>query len=311
MSDFLDRLDPELRGMIEGDGPPMYEILKSDVNAGRAGFAKIIAEMTADLPPFEGHKDEYHMPGLNDGLEEDPEVPVIEYRGRDVLYPDCTIIWLHGGGYLIGSADDMTAQSFSSLAPVVSVDYRMAPEHRAPAAARDACAVIERIANNRNPRKIVIAGHSAGAGLAASAALMNRDRGGPELAFQLLIYPMLDDKHDTPSGNMELPQTVWNRDISLYAWSVYGEEGGISEYAAAARAKDLNGLPPAYVMCGDLDLFLDDDIAYANRLREAGCAVELAIFPGAPHGFNGFMPQAAVSQRANASIRLALEHALK
>lgn len=175
MSDFLDRLDPELRGMNEGDRPSIFDVLKSDVNAGRAEFAKIIAEITADLPPFEGQKDEYHI----SGLENDPEVPVVEYRERDVLYPDCTIIWLHGGGYLIGSADDISAQSFSPLAPVVSVDYRMAPEHRARAAARDVC------------------------------------------------------------------------------------------------------------------------------------AVEFIIFPGAPHGFNGFMPQAAVSQRANASIRLALEHALK
>jgi acetyl esterase/lipase len=293
--------------MIVNDRPSMFDILQSDIGAGRAAFAAMMVEMTKDLPPFNGQRDEYHIPGL----EDDPEVAVIEYRARDVLYPDCTIIWLHGGGYLIGSAEDLSAQSFSSLAPVISVDYRMAPEHRAPAAARDACAAIERISKNRDPRKIVIGGPSAGGGLAASAALLNRDRGGPELAFQLLIFPMLDNLHDTPSGHMDIPSSTWTREISMFAWSLYAEEAGASPYAAAARAEDLSGLPPAYVMSGDLDLFLDEDIEYANRLRSAGVPVELAIYPGAPHGFNGFAPQAKVSQRANASIRLALEHALK
>ena len=186
----------------------------------------------------------------------------------------------------------------------------MAPEHRAPAAARDVCAVIERVAENRKPRKIILAGPSAGGGLAASAALLNRDRGGPEVAFQLLIYPMIDNQHDTPSGHMDIPPSTWTRETSLHAWSLYAEEEGASPYAAASRATDLSGLPPAYIMCGDLDLFLDEDIAYANRLRSSGVPVELAIYPGAPHGFNGFAPQAAVSKRANASIRMALEHAL-
>ncbi|MEP2989614.1 MAG: alpha/beta hydrolase fold domain-containing protein [Parasphingorhabdus sp.] len=293
--------------MIVNDRPSMFDILQSDIGAGRAAFAAMMAELTKDLPPYDGQRDEYRIPGLDD----DPEVAVIEYRARDVLFPDCTIIWLHGGGYLIGSAEDLSAQSYSNLAPVVSVDYRMAPEHRAPAAARDACAVIERIAKNRNPRKIIIGGPSAGGGLAASAALLNRDRGGPELAFQLLIYPMLDNLHDTPSGHMDIPSSTWTREISMFAWSLYAEEGGASPYAAAARAKDLSGLPPAYIMSGDLDLFLDEDIDFANRLRSADVPVELAIYPGAPHGFNGFAPGAQVSQRANASIRMALEHALK
>ena len=306
MSDFLDRLDPAFRDMIAAEGPYIFDILKTDVAGARAALAALFAQMAVDLPEFEGQKDGYHMPGL-DG---DPDVAVFEYRARDVLYPDSTIIWLHGGGYAMGSAEDVSAQSYSSLAPVVSVEYRMAPEHRAPAAARDVCAVIERVAKNRNPRKIILGGPSAGGGLAASAALLNRDRGGPEIAFQLLIYPMLDDRHDTPSGHMEIPPSAWNLETSLHAWSLYAEEGGASPYAAAARATDLTGLPPAYIMCGDLDLFLDEDIAYANRLRSSGVPVELAIYPGAPHGFNGFVPQAAVSKRANASIRMALEHAL-
>ncbi len=306
MSDFLDRLDPAFREMISADGPYISEMLRTDVASARAAATDRFSRIAATLPEFEGQKDAYHMPGLAG----EPDVSVIEYRGHDMLYPDCTIIWLHGGGYLIGSAEDLAAQSYSALAPVVSVDYRMAPEHRAPAAANDVCAVIERIAKNRNPRKIILAGPSAGGGLAASAALLNRDRGGPKIAFQLLIYPMIDDRHDTPSGHMDIPPSSWTREASLHAWSLYAEEGGASAYAAAARASDLTGLPPAYIMCGDLDLFLDEDIDYANRLRSSGVPVELAIYPGAPHGFNGFVPKAAVSKRANASIRMALEHAL-
>ena len=306
MSDFLDRLDPAFREMIDAKGPHISELLMTDVAAARAAAAERFARMAATMPEFDGQKDAYHMPGLAG----EPEVSVIEYRARDLLYPDCAIIWLHGGGYMIGSAEDLSAQSFSALAPVVSVDYRMAPEHRAPAAAHDVCAVIERVAKNRKPRKIILAGPSAGGGLAASAALLNRDRGGPEVAFQLLIYPMIDDRHDTPSGHMDIPPSGWTREASLHAWSVYAEESGASAYAAAARATDLTGLPPAYIMCGDLDLFLDEDIIFANRLRSSGVPVELAIYPGAPHGFNGFVPQAAVSKRANASIRMALEHAL-
>ena len=306
MSDFLDRLDPAFRDLIGAEGPHISGLLMTDVAAARAAAAERLARMAVTLPEFDGQKDAYHMPGLAG----EPEVSVIEYRARDLLYPDCTIIWLHGGGYMIGSAEDLSAQSFSALAPVVSVDYRMAPEHRAPAAAHDVCAVIERVTKNRKPRKIILAGPSAGGGLAASAALLNRDRGGPEVAFQLLIYPMIDDRHDTPSGHMAIPPSGWTREASLHAWSLYAEESGASAYAAAARATDLTGLPPAYIMCGDLDLFLDEDIIFANRLRSSGVPVELAIYPGAPHGFNGFVPHAAVSKRANASIRMALEHAL-
>ena len=262
--------------MVQTEGPFLSDVIKTDINLARAGFQARLDELSAMLPPFEGSKDEYHIPGLDD----DPEVPVIEFRNRDVLHPDCAIIWLHGGGYLIGSADDLSAKGFADLAPVISVEYRMAPEHRAPAAARDACAAIERVAQSHNPRKIILAGPSAGGGLTASAAILNRDRGGPELAFQLLIYPMLDNLHDTPSGHMDIPSSTWDRvKFRCLPGRFMQKRTGAGPYAAAARAEDLSGLPPAYIMSGDLDLFLDEDIEYANRLRSAGVPVELAIYP--------------------------------
>jgi len=166
----------------------------------------------------------------------------------------------------------------------------------------DVCAVIEWVVAQAeklgiDPGKIIIGGASAGSGLAAGATLMNRERGGPALLYQLLIYPMLDDTHDTPSGHMDISKEFWNRDVSMVAWSMYAEEEGASQYAAPARATDLSGLPPAYIMVGDMDMFRDEDIAYAQRLSAEGIAVDLVVVPGGPHGFDSFSPEAAISKR--------------
>lgn len=306
MHDFFAKIDPQLSDAFPADAPNLLQMMQADIPAVRAFFNEYRKHLETLAPPFHGTKEEYNIAGL----EGEPEVRVIEFAQRDMLYPDCIIIWLHGGGYIIGDADDLVAQSFASLCPVISVDYRMAPEHRSPAAAHDVCGVIEYVARHINPRKIALAGASAGGGLAASSALLNRDRNGSPLDFQLLFYPMLDDQHDTASGQMDIPPSIWNRDVSLFAWSLYAEEKGASPYAAALRADDVSGLPPTYIMCGDMDLFLDENKIFAERLSDAGVATELAIFPNAPHGFNGFAPKANVSKRANASIRLAMEHAL-
>ncbi len=306
MSDYFDKIDPQLAEAFPREAPNLLEMMKGDINMVRSFMKEQRKNLAVDNSSFEGSKEEYHIAGLVDN----PEVRVVEFSQRDMLHPDCVIIWLHGGGYLIGDADDAMAEDFCPLCPVVSVDYRLAPENRAPAAAYDICAVIEHIAATRKPKKIILAGASAGGGLAASSAIMNRDRNGPKIDFQLLYYPMIDDQHDTQSGHMDIPLSLWNREMSLYAWSVYSEIEGISEYAAAARASDLSNLPPAYIMSGDMDLFLDEDVNFATRLREANVPVELAIFPNAPHGFNAFAPKANVSVRAAASIRHAAEHAL-
>jgi acetyl esterase/lipase len=122
--------------------------------------------------------------------------------------------------------------------------------------------------------------------MAAGLALMNRDLGGPSLKFQLLLSPMIDDRHDTASGHAITHPRVWNRDVSLSAWRMYlGESNGadVSPYAAAARADNLTGLPATYIAVGTLDLFLDEDIDYARRLMAAGVPTELHIFPGSFH----------------------------
>jgi len=163
-----------------------------------------------------------------------------------------------------------------------------------------------------DPKRIVIAGQSAGAGMVAGLTIMNRDRNGPEPAFQILLYPMLDNLHDTPSGRLE-NHPIWNRQTSLNAWEMYlnGTPGkAASPYAAAARATDLSGLPPAYVAVGTQDLFRDECIDYANRLMAAGVLTELAVFPGIFHGADTLVPHAKICQRMNQSILEAFQNVL-
>jgi len=151
-----------------------------------------------------------------------------------------------------------------------------------------------------DPARIGIGGASAGAGLAAGLALLTRDRGAIPLAFQLLIYPMLDDRQITPSSGWLDP--IWPPAANTYGWTAYlgAAKGGpdVPAYAAPARATDLAGLPPTIISVGAIDGFCDEDIDYAIRLRHAGVPVELHVYPGAPHGFDSLLPGLEISRRA-------------
>lgn len=312
MPTFEELVDPEVRKAYTPEMGDFLAAIGPDMVELRKLRAAQLREAMKDLPPFSGTVEEKTIPGLPDT----PDVEVRIYRQDEIMFPDAVMVWLHGGGYVLGSSDDPPVYRFTPLFPVVSVEYRMAPEHRSPAGTQDACAAIEWVAANAeelgiDPTKIILGGPSGGGGLAAGAALLNRDRGGPELLYQFLIYPMIDDLHDNPAGNMDLPPYVWTREISLRAWSMYVEEDQEpSYYAAAARAPDLSGLPPTYIMTGDLDLFRDECLTYARRLMETGIPVDLAVFPGAPHGFELLAPHATVSKRANAHMIEALKAVL-
>ena len=190
---------------------------------------------------------------------------------------------------------------------VLSVQYRLAPEFRYPAAVDDCYAALAWSADHASelkldPERIAIGGESAGAGLAAGTALLARDRGGPRIAFQALAYPMLDDRNDTPSACEfdEIPS--WSRQHNGSAWrALLGEQAGgtdVEAYAAPARASDLSGLPPSLVQVGELDVFRDENIAYATRLMQAGVPTELHVYPGAYHGWDAAAPAAPLSVRA-------------
>jgi acetyl esterase/lipase len=252
-----------------------------------------------------------------------PEVLVRIYQPAE--RPDTlpALLWIHGGGYVLGSVarDDLLAGSLAKFGPcvVASVEYRLAPEYPFPAPVEDCYAALRWLAAHSaelgvNRSRIAIGGASAGGGLAAGLALLARDRAEVEVTFQLLIYPMLDDRNIAPASETAPDTFVWSRANNLMGWRAYlGREPGgaeVSPYAAAARATDLRGLPPAYIPVGDLDLFLDENITYARRLLAAGVPTELHVYPGAFHGFNGFVPDAEISRRFNVDRNHALKRML-
>lgn len=234
------------------------------------------------------------------------------------------MLWIHGGGLIMGSVDrdDLRCATIARAANILvaSVDYRLAPEHPFPVPHQDCMAGLEWLAASADtlgvdPHRIGVGGASAGGGLAAAVALKARDRGGPNLCFQFLIYPMLDATNTTPSSHRIIYPQVWNREANLRGWRayLYGEIsnepiGGanISPYASPSGATDLGGLPPAYIAVGSLDLFLDENIDYAQRLLHAGSDAELHVYPGAFHASNGLVPHSALSRRWTRDERAAL-----
>lgn len=307
-------IDPELRPAL--DFPEeLGAQLRENPAAVRAAFNEMGRAAAAALPPSDVQITEYSIPGP------DGDVPIVIYTPPSAQ-PMPGLLWVHGGGYLLGSArDDAVCVPLARHVgcAIISVDYRLAPEHPFPAGTEDCYAALVWMAQQAesigiDPARLAIGGASAGGGLTAGLALLNRDRGGPALVFQLLLYPMIDDRHDTPAGHAVTFRKVWNREISLYAWQLYlGEAYGsdsVSPYAAAWRATDVRNLPPAYLCVGTLDLFRDENIGYAQRLMAADVPVELAVYPGMTHGAEGLVPDAAISQRMRAGYMDALKRAL-
>jgi acetyl esterase/lipase len=217
-----------------------------------------------------------------------------------VTDPAPAMLWIHGGGYVIGRAaqDDALCRRFArQLGGVVaSVDYRLAPEHPYPAPLEDCYSALQWLVRlpSVDAARVAIGGASAGGGLAAALALLTRDRGEIPLAAQLLVYPMLDDR--TVGKHLDNPGLrLWNHSSNKFGWSSY-LGGADPEVAVPARREDLSGLPPAWLGVGTLDLFHDEDLVYAERLKAAGVRCEVEIVPGAFHGFDGVVPKAHVSQ---------------
>jgi len=263
-------------------------------------------------------KENRHVPGPKGA----PEVAVRIYRpeGSDSEVLPC-VFEIHGGGFLMGSIammEDWCQNVAAELgAAVVSVDYRLAPEHPFPAGLDDCYAALSWTASHADalridPGRIAIAGQSAGGGLAAATALLCRDRGGPSVCFQLLEIPELDDRLETPSMQQFDDTPLWSRPNAVWSWRHYlgdAHGGDVSPYAAPSRAADLGNLPPAYVSVMEFDPLRDEGVLYALALMQAGVATELHAFPGTFHGSSLF-PQAAVSKRATAESFDALARGL-
>lgn len=240
-----------------------------------------------------------------------PAVPIRIYApkfGAGAVRPG--ILEIHGGGFMFGNLDmmdgwcDAIASATDSV--VVSVDYRLAPEHPFPAGVDDCYAALRWLADNVkalgvDPKRIAIAGQSAGGGLAAGLALMARDKGGPAICYQLLEIPELDDRLDTPSMLAFQDTPFWNRPNAVWSWKHYlgpKHKGEPSIYAAPSRAtvKQLAGLPPAYVSTMEFDPLRDEGLRYAMGMLEAGVSVEIHNYAGTFHG-SAFLTEAEPSRR--------------
>lgn len=225
------------------------------------------------------------------------------------------LLHIHGGGMIIGSAKSMQHGPAGIAAaleiPIASVDYRLAPDFPFPAPQEDCFAGLAWLAENAaelgvDPARIGVIGESAGGGLAAATALMARDRGGPALAAQYLIYPMLDHRTGGPECRHNNPVTgefIWTRNSNQFGWGAlqgsYSANDDRKGWFSPSLADDLAGLPPCWIGTGSLDLFFDENLDYAKRLTAAGVPVELHVYPGAVHAFNAI----AESRLAKAFMR--------
>lgn len=233
------------------------------------------------------------------------------------------LLHIHGGGYVVGTAaaQDPVHRRLALDAGciIVSVEYRLAPETKFPGSVEDCYAALRWITAQAtplglDPKRIGVIGESAGGGLAAALALLVRDRGELSLAFQHLVYPMLDDRTVTSTEPHPFAgEYIWTPHNNAFGWSclldVPPGAPGVSPYAAAARAADLSGLPPAFISTGALDLFIDEDVDYARRLSRAGVPVELHVYPGAIHAFD-LAPDVEIADTARRDSLAALKRAL-
>jgi acetyl esterase/lipase len=272
------------------------------------------------------------LPVLEDLTVEDVDVPAEGgspavslrlYRPKKLAAPQPALYWMHGGGFVMGSPEQDEARNIALVRAlgitVAAVRYRLAPEHPAPAAVEDAYAGLRWLFASAarlfiDPQRIAIGGASAGGGLAATLALFAHDRREVQPAFQLLVYPMLDDRTVTRKDHDTRNVRVWTSRSNAWAWSVYlGHAPGApdtSPHAAAGRRADLRGLPPAWIGVGTIDLFHDENCAYAARLNASGVPCELHVVPGAFHAFDMLFRQAPVSRAFFAEAIRALKAAL-
>lgn len=279
-----------------------------DVDSRRINGHRMFDAVATRWQPAAGVEADKHTLATGDGATLD-----LTWYRPTASEPGSAVLYLHGGGMIfglehLGRVYDLAVRDYvaSSGVPMLVVDYRVAPEHPHPTPVEDCYAALGWLADNASslgvdPARIAVMGDSAGGGLAAGVALLARDRGGPAIAAQLLIYPMLDDRAQTPDRDL-LPFLTWTYDDNVTGWAaLLGDSVGtdtVSAYAAPARAADLSELPATYIDIGDLDIFRDEDIIYARRLSDAGVPTELHLHPGCPHAFEVLARDADVSQRA-------------
>lgn len=317
-----DLLDTDHRRVLQTLPPELLN--PDDVPAARQRFQDYLNALAGqDSPPPLPREVDVSEDVAQPVVAGQPPVRVKIYRPIAAPADAGVLLWIHGGGMVLGRADDDDARccgwALTLGITVVSVDYRLAPEHPYPAAVDDCMAALRWTTaapptRDAATKRLGVGGASAGGGLAAAVALRARDEAGPALCYQHLIYPMLDDRQITPSSHAINDPRVWNRTSNTAAWSVYladlPDDAAVPAYAAPARATDLAGLPPAFIPVGEFDLFRDENIDYAQRLLQAGVAAELHVYPSAFHGSDGLVPDSPVTARWLADETDALRRAL-
>jgi acetyl esterase/lipase len=297
-------LDPEIAEALApmaGATPPAV----GDVAARRALWEPIIgAAGTAQPIPADVRTTDYFAT-VGDG-----EQVTMRWYTKDGATAGPAVVFFHGGGYIFGHIDlfdgPVSRYVSASGVPMLSVEYRRAPEHPHPTPVEDAYTALRWLHDHAaelgvDPGRIGVMGDSAGGGLAAAVSILARERGGPGIARQILIMPMLDDR-TTEADPHSAPYLLWSADDSRTAWpALLGAAAGgpdVPPTAAPARIEDATGLPPAYIEVGQLDLFRDEDTAYATKLSRAGVPVEFHLHPGAPHEFDSIAFTSDVARRA-------------
>ena len=303
--------DPEC-GAVLATLPPFPPLTLDSIPAMRAGAAAYMPRPTnEELARGGAYAVEERTVAGPPGA---PDVALILCRPATAAGPVPALYYTHGGGMITGTARDALGDELDLAeqvgAALVSVEYRLAPETPHPGPVEDCYAGLVWTAEQAaelgiDADRIVLIGGSAGGGIAAALALMSRDRGGPDLAGQLLMCPMLDDRNDTPSVRQMAGGRMWNRAANEVGWTaLLGDTRGepdVPPYAAPARATDLSGLPPAFIDVGSADSFRSEDVDYAERIWQAGGVAELHVWPGGFHGFGGIAPAAGVSKAAVAA----------
>lgn len=280
-----------------------------DVATRRANCRQMFGAVMATRPAVDGVAAQQYTVDTDDGAT----LTLTWYHPVSATQPGSAVLYLHGGGMIFGMGElgalyDWSARRYVAVAqvPMLLVDYRTAPEHPHPIPVQDCFTAWEWLTSHAerlgvDPARLAVMGDSAGGGLAAAVCLLARDCGGPAVAQQILIYPMLDDRTASPDPVLT-PFATWTYDDNRTGWrALLGDLAGtdnVPAYAAPARANDLSSLPPTYIDVGDLDIFRDEAIAYGCRLAAAGVPLELHVHPGCPHAFENLAPDAAVSRRA-------------
>jgi acetyl esterase/lipase len=254
------------------------------------------------------------------GKQDKQKIRLRIYKPKSINEAMPVLLWMHGGGYILGhpKQDDVSCIQYAREAgiTVVSVDYRLAPKHPFPAGLEDCYSALKWIVSNAQQlgidnQRIAVGGGSAGAGLAASLAQYAHDQNEIKIIFQLLVYPMLDDRTVLRTEIDDSNNITWNQKSNQFGWESYlGKKCGdedMPEYSVPARRKNLSGLPTAWIGVGTLDMFYDEDMAYAQRLKQAGVQCEAYVVSGAFHGFDVFDSQIPIVQEFRKSQITALK----